>query len=118
MKDLKNKYPELYEAIVAHSVGYDCEVGEGNVVDDMALPLGWLGVYLDIVRKKGYEEGQEDMSEKIDDIKSDERKRCLESIDKLMNENSLDRTQLVIDRQSWKNLKDQAISAITNQTNK
>ena len=50
--NLKNKYPELYEAIVAHSIWYDCGVGEGHIMDDRALPLGWLASYFDIVKSQ------------------------------------------------------------------
>lgn len=49
-----------------------------------------------------------DIATEIEKAVASERQRCVEEADKLMNENSLDSTQLVIDRQSWKNLKDQA----------
>lgn len=48
---------------------------------------------------------EEELSQAILSAEKETVKRCIEAADKLMNENSLDNTQLVIDRQSWNNLK-------------
>ena len=49
---IKKEFPELYEAIIAHSIVYDYGVGEGHIMEDKALPLGWLVEYLKIIRQE------------------------------------------------------------------
>lgn len=97
------------EDIVIDCVNFtdeDCEDGLVNEDGDSVIDVDWK---LDFIEKK-----TKLILNLLGEAKAEEINRCLEATDKLMNENSLDNTQLVIDRQSWKNIKDQAISAINN----